>query len=91
MPGETVASRALHLVLFAMGRADVCFTRDARARVDTREAQDWIRQTIADAVGGQGRHDWTPCQTSPRKVSARVAPDFFRESALCKQMVRRAR
>jgi hypothetical protein len=34
-----------------------CFTRDVRARVDTQEAQDWIRQTIADAVGGHGRHD----------------------------------
>ena len=34
-----------------------CFTRDVRARVDTQEAQDWIRQTIADAVGGQRPHD----------------------------------
>jgi hypothetical protein len=34
-----------------------CFTRDVRARVDTKAAQDWIRQTIADAVGGHGRHD----------------------------------
>jgi len=34
-----------------------CFTRDDRARVDTKEAQDWIGQTIADAVGGHGRHD----------------------------------
>jgi Trypsin len=34
-----------------------CFTRDVRARVDTKEAQDWIRQTIADAVGGQEGHD----------------------------------
>ena len=34
-----------------------CFTRDVRARVDTQEAQDWIRQTIADAVGAQRRHD----------------------------------
>jgi hypothetical protein len=34
-----------------------CFTRDVRARVDTKEAQDWIRQTIADAVGGHGRRD----------------------------------
>src|SRR5262245_13015247 len=34
-----------------------CFTRDVRARVDTREAQDWIRQTIASAVGEDGRHD----------------------------------
>ena len=36
---------------------ELCFTRDDRARVDTKEAQDWIRQTIADAVGGHGRHD----------------------------------
>ena len=34
-----------------------CFSRDVRARVDTKEAQDWIRQTIADAVGGHGRQD----------------------------------
>ena len=34
-----------------------CFTRDVRARVDTKEAQDWIRQTIADAVGGHGLRD----------------------------------
>ena len=33
-----------------------CYTRDVRARVDTKEAQDWIRQTIVDAVGGQMRH-----------------------------------
>jgi hypothetical protein len=39
------------------GANDVCFERDDRARVDTKEAQDWIRQTIADAVGGHGRHD----------------------------------
>lgn len=36
---------------------DACFTHDDRARVDTKEAQDWISQTIADAVGGHGRHD----------------------------------
>ena len=36
---------------------DVCFTRDDRARVDTKEAQDWIRQTIADAVGVRSRLD----------------------------------
>ena len=39
------------------GGNDVCFTRDDRARVDTKAAQDWIRLTIADAVGGHGRHD----------------------------------
>ena len=36
---------------------EACFTRDVRARVDTTEAQDWIRRTIADAVGGHGRRD----------------------------------
>jgi hypothetical protein len=39
------------------GANDICFERDDRARVDTNEAQDWIRQTIADAVGGPGRDD----------------------------------
>jgi hypothetical protein len=45
------------VVAVASDGGDVCFTRDDRARVDTTEAQDWIRQTIADAVGGQGRQD----------------------------------
>jgi hypothetical protein len=36
---------------------EACFTRDDRARVDTSEAQDWIRQTIADVVAGHGRQD----------------------------------
>jgi hypothetical protein len=31
---------------------DVCFTKDARARVDTEAAQDWIRETIASVLGG---------------------------------------
>jgi hypothetical protein len=29
---------------------DVCYTRDDRARVDTKTAQDWIHQTIADVL-----------------------------------------
>jgi hypothetical protein len=45
------------VVAVASDGGDVCFSRDDRARVDTKEAQDWIRQTIADAVGGHGRHD----------------------------------
>ena len=45
------------VVAVASDGGDVCFTRDDRARVDTKEAQDWIRQTIAAAVGGHGRHD----------------------------------
>jgi hypothetical protein len=39
------------------GGTSVCYSRDDRARVDTKAAQDWIRQTIAEAVGGHGRHD----------------------------------
>ena len=39
------------------GGTSVCYSRDDRARVDTKAAQDWIRQTIADAVGGLGRQD----------------------------------
>jgi Trypsin len=45
------------IVAVASDGGDVCFSRDDRARVDTREAQDWIRQTLADAVGGHGRRD----------------------------------
>ena len=45
------------VVAVASDGGDVCFSRDDRARVDTKEAQDWIHQTIADAVGGHGRHD----------------------------------
>jgi Trypsin len=45
------------VVAVASDGGDVCFTRDDRARVDTKEAQDWIRRTIADAVGGHGRQD----------------------------------
>ena len=45
------------VVAVASDGGDVCFSRDDRARVDTKEAQDWIRQTIADAVGGHGRQD----------------------------------
>ena len=53
-----LASRSRErVVAVASDGGDVCFTRDDRARLDTKEAQDWIRQTIADAVGGDGRHD----------------------------------
>jgi hypothetical protein len=40
------------VVAVASDGGDVCFTRDDRARVDTKEAQDWIRETIASVLGG---------------------------------------
>jgi hypothetical protein len=51
-----VAGRS-RVVAVASDGGDVCFSRDDRARVDTKEAQDWIRQTIADAVVAHGRLD----------------------------------
>jgi hypothetical protein len=39
------------VVAVASDGGNVCFSRDDRARVDTKAAQDWIRQTIADVLG----------------------------------------
>ena len=54
---DVTITTSRHHAMRVVAAGEPCFTRDVRARVDTKEAQDWISQTIADAVGGHGRHD----------------------------------
>jgi hypothetical protein len=47
-PGQRALQR---IVAVASDGGDVCFSRDDRARVDTHEAQQWIRESVMQVLG----------------------------------------
>ena len=47
-PGQPTVQR---IVAVASDGGDVCFSRDDRARVDTKEAQQWIRESVRQVLG----------------------------------------
>jgi hypothetical protein len=47
-PGQPTVQR---IVAVASDGGDVCFSRDDRARVDTEESQQWIRESVMKVLG----------------------------------------